>query len=244
MAIGLAQTLRDRLPRELQLSVRGRSITEFWRRWHISLSSWFRDYLYIPLGGNRRGPVRTYVNLVIGLLPLRSLARRELDVRRLGPVPRRVPRGRADEGWAGCSSHSVPPHAHLYTLVVVAVGWVFFRADSLRQAADFLRAMAGFGRGSGLLYHAEPLPRLATRPRAHRGRPGFDPTPPLAGEGTGELLASNAGPIRFGLRSRPCPGRRHGPFSLALVFRHALGRGDSQPIHLFPVLNGGPRDGR
>ena len=53
------------LPGELQRSVSSQSMTEFWRRWHMTLSRWFRDYLYIPLGGNRKGAVRTYVNLVV-----------------------------------------------------------------------------------------------------------------------------------------------------------------------------------
>ena len=60
--------VRVPLPRELRPSLRRRSVTEFWRRWHMSLSSWFRDYLYIPLGGNRRGRLRTYLNLLIVFL--------------------------------------------------------------------------------------------------------------------------------------------------------------------------------
>ena len=65
-----------------------RSITEFWRRWHISLSTWLRDYLYIPLGGNRKGAARTYVNLAIGDAARRALARRGVEFRDLGEHPR------------------------------------------------------------------------------------------------------------------------------------------------------------
>ena len=64
MAIGLGPDVRLPLPGELPLAVHRRHVQEFWRRWHISLSTWFRDYLYIPLGGNRVSPARRYRNLV------------------------------------------------------------------------------------------------------------------------------------------------------------------------------------
>ena len=68
MAIGIALLLGYRLGVNFDLPYQSASITEFWRRWHISLSSWLRDYLYIPLGGNRKGKVRTYINLMITML--------------------------------------------------------------------------------------------------------------------------------------------------------------------------------
>jgi D-alanyl-lipoteichoic acid acyltransferase DltB (MBOAT superfamily) len=68
MAIGMALLLGFRLPENFHAPYRATSITEFWRRWHISLSTWLRDYLYIPLGGNRLGPVRQYVNLFVTML--------------------------------------------------------------------------------------------------------------------------------------------------------------------------------
>ena len=68
MAIGLALLLGFRLPINFNSPYKAKSITELWQRWHISLSSWLRDYLYIPLGGNRKGPKRTYVNLLITML--------------------------------------------------------------------------------------------------------------------------------------------------------------------------------
>ena len=68
MAIGIALLLGYRLGINFDLPYQSASITEFWRRWHISLSSWLRDYLYIPLGGNRKGKVRQYVNLMITML--------------------------------------------------------------------------------------------------------------------------------------------------------------------------------
>lgn len=68
MAIGIAKTLGFSLPKNFDMPYVARSITEFWRRWHITLSFWLRDYLYIPLGGNRKGTLRTYVNLMITMI--------------------------------------------------------------------------------------------------------------------------------------------------------------------------------
>ena len=68
MAIGLGLMLGFVFPKNFDSPYHSASITEFWRRWHISLSTWLRDYLYIPLGGSRKGNVRTYVNLAIVML--------------------------------------------------------------------------------------------------------------------------------------------------------------------------------
>lgn len=68
MAIGLALLMGFKLPENFRTPYKSGSVTEFWRRWHISLSSWLRDYLYIPLGGNRKGKFRTYVNLFLTML--------------------------------------------------------------------------------------------------------------------------------------------------------------------------------
>ncbi len=68
IAIGLAALLGYRLPDNFNFPYISESFSEFWRRWHISLSSWLRDYLYIPLGGSRHGPLRTYFNLIVVML--------------------------------------------------------------------------------------------------------------------------------------------------------------------------------
>ena len=68
MAIGIALIMGFNLPQNFNLPYKSQNVTEFWRRWHISLSSWLRDYLYIPLGGNRKGKVRTYLNNFITML--------------------------------------------------------------------------------------------------------------------------------------------------------------------------------
>ena len=68
MAIGIAALLGFKLPINFNSPYKSKSITEFWRRWHISLSTWLRDYLYISVGGNRKGKIRTYINLLITML--------------------------------------------------------------------------------------------------------------------------------------------------------------------------------
>lgn len=158
MAIGLGHILGFTLPRNFDNPYAAVSITDFWRRWHMTLSRWFRDYLYIPLGGNRLGPARTYVNLLIvfvlcglwhgaawtfvvwGLYHgLFLVAERLLAGLKL-PAPLR-------------------PLRHGYTMLVVLVGWVFFRADNLSAALSTLRTMAGFGLAGPLAW---PVARYAT----------------------------------------------------------------------------------
>jgi alginate O-acetyltransferase complex protein AlgI len=111
----------------------------------MSLSNWFRDYVYLPLGGNRVSPARTYLNLVtvFFLCGLWHGASWTFVVWGLFHgaflvVERRFP-------FAARGSASVVVLRHIYTLLVVIVGWVFFRADTLPAAVAFLRAMAGFG---------------------------------------------------------------------------------------------------
>ena len=143
MAIGLARMFGFRFKENFDRPYAATSIRGFWRGWHISLSTWFRDYLYIPLGGSRRGPWRTVGNLVMvfllcglwhgaawtfvlwGLFHGLFLAVEHA-------VSDRFPRLPAIIG-------------HLYCLVVVLVGWVLFRAADLPEAGRMLTAMAGQG---------------------------------------------------------------------------------------------------
>jgi alginate O-acetyltransferase complex protein AlgI len=143
IAIGIACLLGYRFPQNFNQPYRALSVQEFWRRWHITLSSWLRDYLYIPLGGNRKGRVRTYVNLMLTMVigglwhgaawhfvlwgTLHGVA---LAVERLlgvGDRERRVP------AWL----------AWLITFHFVCVTWVFFRADSLESALAYLGNLIG-----------------------------------------------------------------------------------------------------
>jgi alginate O-acetyltransferase complex protein AlgI len=144
MAIGLGRIFGFRFPENFRWPSVADTVQDFWRRWHISLSTWFRDYLSVPLGGSRVSPPRMYVNLVTvfflcGLWHGASWSfvvwglfhGTFLVIERLGlaSAVRRL--------WA--------PLRHAYLLLVVMVGWVFFRADTLGGAAAFLRAMFGFG---------------------------------------------------------------------------------------------------
>jgi len=145
MAIGIARTLGFRLRENFNMPYISRSLTEFWRRWHISLATWIRDYLYIPLGGNRGGDARTYVNLWICFL--------------------------ASGIWHGASWNFVLWGAYnglflsldrlfliklldragnlvatVVTLLIVTLGWAIFRTTSVEHLAAFTGALAGLSR--------------------------------------------------------------------------------------------------
>jgi alginate O-acetyltransferase complex protein AlgI len=148
MAIGLGRMFGFTFPENFRWPYIADSVQDFWRRWHISLSTWFRDYLYVPLGGNRVSPARTYVNLVTvfflcGLWHGASwnfviwglFHGTFLVIERL--VSRRRVRARA----ADTPVRQLALHA--YTLIVVMAGWVFFRAETLPGAIAYLRALAG-----------------------------------------------------------------------------------------------------
>ena len=154
MAIGLGLMIGFRLPINFNQPYRSESITDFWRRWHISLSAFLRDYLYIPLGGNRKGPRRTYINLMLTML-LGGLWH--------GAAWTFVAWGAyqglwlAAERWAGKRA----PWARLprpgriaLTFVVVLGGWVFFRATDFSFA---LRYFAALGGAEGMFEHGNAL---------------------------------------------------------------------------------------
>jgi len=146
MAIGLGRLFGFELVENFRYPYAAASITDFWRRWHISLSSWFRDFVYIPLGGNRRGALATTFNLmtVFVLCGLWHGASWNFLVWGL---------------WHGCFLvlerfvRGVPlnrPTAivlwlprHAYMLAVVLLSWVFFRAENLTRATDLLTTMFG-----------------------------------------------------------------------------------------------------
>ncbi|MGP9789365.1 MBOAT family O-acyltransferase [Roseinatronobacter sp. NSM] len=142
MAIGIGLMIGFRFIENFNAPYVSRSITEFWRRWHISLSTWLRDYLYLPLGGNRKGPVRTYVNLIVtmvlggfwhganwtfllwgawhgGLMALE---------RAMGVKKRQV--------WPGLIALPL-------TFTFVVIGWVMFRATSVGAALNMYAGMIG-----------------------------------------------------------------------------------------------------
>ncbi len=147
MAIGLGRVMGFRFPENFNYPYISRSITEFWRRWHMTLSRWFRDYVYIPLGGKRHGSGRTYLNLSIvfvltgfwhgaawnfvfwGAYHGAFLVLERLG---LGRILSRLP----------------VALRHVYLLLVVILGWIPFRADGMQQTLDFWGAMLLGQRGS------------------------------------------------------------------------------------------------
>jgi alginate O-acetyltransferase complex protein AlgI len=139
MAIGLAQMFGFQFKENFNYPYISSSIKEFWRRWHISLSTWFKEYLYIPLGGNRKGKGRTLINLLIvffitglwhgaswnfvfwGLFHGCFLV---LERTKFGELLQRNPYKILN---------------HVYTMLIVMVGWVFFRSDKMSIAFGFIK---------------------------------------------------------------------------------------------------------
>lgn len=143
MAIGLGRMFGFRFPENFDSPYKSKSITEFWRRWHISLSSFLRDYLYIPLGGNRKGPSRTYVNLMLVMLigglwhgaQWTFIAWGAIHGGMLA-VERLLGRNPKYKAIPGAVKVAV-------TFVVVLITWVFFRAENFEVAGRYLGAMFG-----------------------------------------------------------------------------------------------------
>jgi alginate O-acetyltransferase complex protein AlgI len=150
MAIGLGLMFGFKLPENFDRPYSAVSITDFWRRWHISLSRWFRDYVYIPLGGNRDGAYRTYRNLLIIFVATGfwhganwTFLVWGLYHGALMLIERVTGTGRFEAtGWELVLRRAL-------TFVLVVVGWVFFRAESLGQALSMLGHMFVFS-GVGL----------------------------------------------------------------------------------------------
>lgn len=157
MAIGLALLLGFQYPQNFNSPYKAPTFTEFWRRWHMTLSRWLRDYLYISLGGNRQGKFRTYLNLMLTMLlgglwhgaswtfvawggyhGLLLASERLLGLRL-------APGGKASRGLRTA-----------LTFIMVSIGWgVFFRARDFGQSLRWLRSMLGFD-GLGLAVSWQP----------------------------------------------------------------------------------------
>jgi D-alanyl-lipoteichoic acid acyltransferase DltB (MBOAT superfamily) len=153
MAIGIGKMFGFSFPENFNYPYMADSITDFWRRWHISLSSWFRDYIYIPCGGNRKGTVRTIINILIvwsltglwhganmtfviwGFLYGVLLIFEKNFLKKINPIISR-----------------------LYTLVFVIIGWVIFNSSSLESAIVFVKTM--FGMGSNGIWNLLPAKAL------------------------------------------------------------------------------------
>ena len=153
MAIGLGHMLGFSFPENFNYPYISRSVTEFWRRWHITLGNWFREYVYIPLGGNRTSKARFYSNLFVvwfltgfwhgagwnfiiwGLMfAFLMIIERHFLLKKL-------------ENW---------PHfiGHAYLLIIILISWVFFSHDILNEGLSYIKVM--FGQSTGLI-NAETL---------------------------------------------------------------------------------------
>lgn len=159
MALGLMRVFGFRILENFNYPYIAQSVREFWRRWHISLSNWFRDYLYIPLGGNQAGQGRAYFNLalVFFLCGLWHGASWPFVIwglwHGLFLVAERV-------GLDRLLQH-VGPLRHVYTLLAVMGGWVLFRCETLSHAIGYYAALLGQGQGDParqpLMLYLDPL---------------------------------------------------------------------------------------
>ena len=153
MAIGLALMIGVQLPMNFHSPYKARNIADFWRRWHMTLSRLLRDYLYIPLGGNRKGWARQQANLMVTML-LGGLwhgagwtfviwgGLHGLYLLVFHGWRRSVGRFFGDDQHAWLRTITAP-FAWLLTFLAVVIAWVFFRADDLNAALSMLRGMAG-----------------------------------------------------------------------------------------------------
>jgi alginate O-acetyltransferase complex protein AlgI len=143
MAVGLALMLGFVLIRNFDSPYQAESITDFWRRWHISLSTWLRDYLYISLGGNRRGNVRTYVNLMLVMLIGGLWHGASWNFVIWGAIHGAMLAFERMQGKRGPYARLPKPWRVGITFVVVCLAWVFFRAETLPHAATYLASLFG-----------------------------------------------------------------------------------------------------
>jgi alginate O-acetyltransferase complex protein AlgI len=151
MAIGLMRMFGFHVLENFNYPYISQSIREFWQRWHISLSNFFRDYLYIPLGGNRRGKLRGYVNLVIVFL-LCGLWHGASWTFILWGVWHGVFLIVERAGLNNALERAGRPLRHAYALAAVLGGWVLFRCESLAHAGAFYAALGGQGAATELKY--------------------------------------------------------------------------------------------
>ena len=143
MALGLALMLGFVLIRNFDSPYCSDSITDFWRRWHISLSTWLRDYLYVPLGGNRKGNLRTYANLMAVMLLGGLWHGAAWNFVIWGAIHGAMLAFERMQGKDNMYRRLPKPCRIAVTFAIVCVSWVFFRAASLPEAWLYLRSMFG-----------------------------------------------------------------------------------------------------
>jgi len=164
MAIGLGLIFGFSFPKNFDSPYRARSVTDFWRRWHMSLSGWFRDYLYLPLGGSRRGTTRTYINLALVMLLGGLWHGASWNFVIWGGLHGGALAWERARGKRSLYNQLPGPLQVLFTWSFVLIAWVFFRAESLTAALEYLIRMVGLGTPhnsagllAGSLYAPYPL---------------------------------------------------------------------------------------
>jgi len=141
MAIGLGLMFGFVFAKNFDSPYLAQSITDFWRRWHISLSTWLREYLYIPIGGNQHGLPRTYANLIITMLIGGLWHGASWNFVIWGGIHGGMLAFERSQGRKGVY-HNLPKLVRIaLTFVIVTIGWVFFRGGTLRGAVQYLGAM-------------------------------------------------------------------------------------------------------
>jgi alginate O-acetyltransferase complex protein AlgI len=150
MAIGLGRMFGFRFLENFNLPYAARSIQDFWRRWHISLSTWFRDYLYIPLGGNRKGPWIKARNQLI-VFALCGFWHGASWNFLLWGIWHGAFLGAESLLWGRWMERRRHLVSHVYALLAIIGGWVLFRAETLGAAGQFYQAMLGLGKTSASL---------------------------------------------------------------------------------------------
>jgi alginate O-acetyltransferase complex protein AlgI len=156
MAIGLSRLLGVELPQNFNNPYQALSPQDFWKRWHITLSRWLRDYLYIPLGGNRKGPARRYINLALTMLlgGLWHGASWTFAIWGLYHGGLLVLHRLLQEQWEAWPSWA----QRVLTFSLVTFGWLFFRCSNLDEAGTWMGALVGH---NGFHTPFEKLPKLA-----------------------------------------------------------------------------------
>ena len=146
MAIGVGRMFGFHFLENFNYPYLSQSVTEFWRRWHISLSTWFRDYLYIPLGGNRCAHWKHIRNILVVWALTGLWHGAAWNFLCWGLYFGLLLLGEK-YGWGRILERAPAALRHLYAMVLIVVSWVLFRAETLDYAVRFLRAMAGFAQG-------------------------------------------------------------------------------------------------
>jgi len=140
MAIGLGRMFGFKFQENFNYPYIAKSLREFWQRWHISLSTWFRDYVYIALGGNRVSTVRVYINLLIVFILTGFWHGASWNFLIWG-LFHGIFLASEHAGTSKMLKRIWQPAQHIYLLMVIITGWVFFRADTLAQAVAYIKSM-------------------------------------------------------------------------------------------------------